>query len=74
MFNKKSSRPSLALFVALTLGSGAFLAPSAADAADVSGQNVTIRTHLPITLSVHTADMLSVRPQALSGLQPTAEM
>ena len=48
MFNKKSSRPSLALFVALTLGSGAFLAPSAADAADVSGQNVTIDdTHAP---------------------------
>ena len=48
MFNKKSSRPSLALFVALALGSGAFLAPSAADAADVSGQNVTIDdTHAP---------------------------
>lgn len=48
MFNKKSSRPSLALFVALTLGSSAFLAPSAADAADVSGQNVTIDdTHAP---------------------------
>lgn len=48
MFNKKSSRPSLPLFVALALGSGAFLAPSAADAADVSGQNVTIDdTHAP---------------------------
>lgn len=48
MFNKKSSRPSLALFVALALGSGAFLAPSAADAADVSGQNVEIdNTHAP---------------------------
>ena len=48
MFNKKSSRPSLALFVALALGSGAFLAPSAADAADVSGPNVTIDdTHAP---------------------------
>ena len=46
MFNKKSSRHSLALFVALTLGSGAFLAPSAAGAADVSGQDVTIdNTH-----------------------------
>ena len=42
MFNKKSSRHSLALFVALTLGSGALLAPSAAGAADVSGQNVEI--------------------------------
>ena len=42
MFNKKSSRPSLALFVALALGSGALLAPSAAGAADVSGQNVEI--------------------------------
>ena len=42
MFNKKSSRPSLALFVALALGSGALLAPSAAGAADVNGQNVEI--------------------------------
>lgn len=42
MFNKKSSRHSLALFVALALGSGALLAPSAAGAADVSGQNVEI--------------------------------
>ena len=42
MFHKKSSRHSLALFVALALGSGAFLAPSAAGAADVSGQNVEI--------------------------------
>ncbi len=42
MFNKKSSRPSLALFVALALGSGVFLAPSAASAADVNGQNVEI--------------------------------
>ncbi len=42
MFNKKSSRHSLALFVALALGSGTFLAPSAAGAADVSGQNVAI--------------------------------
>ena len=42
MFNKKSSCHSLALFVALTLGSGAFLAPSAASAVDVSGQNVEI--------------------------------
>ena len=48
MFNKKSSRPSLALFVALALGSGAFLAPSAAGAADVNGQNVAIDdTHAP---------------------------
>ena len=42
MFTKKSSRHSLALFVALALGSGAFLAPSAAGAADVNGQNVEI--------------------------------
>ena len=42
MFHKKSSRHSLALFVALALGSGALLAPSAAGAADVSGQNVEI--------------------------------
>ena len=42
MFTKKSSRHSLALFVALALGSGALLAPSAAGAADVSGQNVEI--------------------------------
>ena len=48
MFNKKSSCHSLALFVALTLGSGAFLAPSAASAADVSGQNVEIDdAHVP---------------------------
>ena len=48
MFHKKSSRHSLALFVALALGSGAFLAPSAASAADVSGQNVEIDdTHAP---------------------------
>ena len=48
MFNKKSSCHSLALFVALTLGSGAFLAPSAASAVDVSGQNVEIDdTHAP---------------------------
>ena len=48
MFNKKSSRHSLALFVALTLGSGTFLAPSAASAVDVSGQNVEIDdTHAP---------------------------
>ncbi|UZD42604.1 autotransporter outer membrane beta-barrel domain-containing protein [Selenomonas sputigena] len=42
MFTKKSSRHSLALFVALALGSGALLAPSAASAADVNGQNVEI--------------------------------
>ena len=42
MFNKKSSRHSLALFVALALSSGALLAPSTAGAADVSGQNVEI--------------------------------
>ena len=42
MFNKKSSRPSLALFVALALSSGALLVTSAASAADVNGQNVEI--------------------------------
>ncbi|MFC2315213.1 MAG: hypothetical protein ACFNLO_04755 [Selenomonas massiliensis] len=48
MFNKKSSRHSLALFVALALGSGALLAPSATGAADVNGQNVAIDdTHAP---------------------------
>ena len=48
MFNKKSSRPSLALFVALALGSGALLAPSAASAVDVSWQNMEIDdTHAP---------------------------
>ena len=48
MFHKKSSRHSLALFVALALGSGAFLAPSAASAVDVSGQNMEIDdAHVP---------------------------
>ena len=48
MFNKKSSRHSLALFVALALSNGALLAPSAASAADVSGQNVEIDdAHVP---------------------------
>lgn len=48
MFNKKSSRHSLALFVSLALGSGALLAPSAASAADVSGNDVVIDdTHAP---------------------------
>ena len=42
MFNKKSSRHSLALFVALALSSGALLAAAAAGAADVNGQNVEI--------------------------------
>ena len=48
MLNKKSSRHSLALFVALALGSGTLLAPSAASAVDVSGQNMEIDdTHAP---------------------------
>ena len=48
MFNKKSSRHSLALFVALTLGSGAFLAAAPTHAADVTGTDVTIDdTHAP---------------------------
>ena len=53
MFNKKSSRHSLALFVALALGSGAFLAPSAAGAADVSGQNVEIDDAHPTVAADH---------------------
>ena len=42
MFNKKFSRHSLALFVALALGSGAFLTAAPGAAADVTGNNVTI--------------------------------
>ena len=46
MFNKKSSRHSLALFVAL--GSGTLLAAPSVNAADVSGNDVTIDdTHAP---------------------------
>ena len=48
MFNKKSSRPSLALFVALALSSGAFLTAAPTHAADVNGQNVEIDdAHVP---------------------------
>ena len=48
MFNKKSSRPSLALFVALALSSGALLAAAPTHAADVTGTDVTIDdTHAP---------------------------
>ena len=48
MFTKKSSRHSLALFVALALGSGALLAAAPGAAADVTGNNVTIDdTHAP---------------------------
>ena len=54
MFNKKSSRHSLALFVALALSSGALLAPSTAGAADVSGQNVEIDdAHAPSNNAEH---------------------
>ena len=53
MFTKKSSRHSLALFVALALGSGAFLAPSAAGAADVNGQNVEIDDAHPTVAADH---------------------
>ena len=54
MFNKKSSRHSLALFVALALGSGTLLTPSAAGAADVSGQNVAIDdAHAPSDNAEH---------------------
>ena len=53
MFTKKSSRHSLALFVALALGSGALLAPSAAGAADVNGQNVEIDDAHPTVAADH---------------------
>ncbi len=48
MFTKKSSRHSLALFVALALSSGAFLTAAPTHAADVNGQNVEIDdAHVP---------------------------
>ena len=54
MFNKKSSRHSLALFVALTLGSGTLLTAAPGAAADVTGNNVTIDdTHAPSDNAIH---------------------
>ena len=72
MFNKKSSRPSLALFVALALGSGALLAPSAAGAADVSGNDVVIDdTHAPSNNVVDAAN--HIRGTAAGFVKDTAD-
>ena len=72
MFTKKSSRHSLALFVALALGSGALLAPSAASAADVNGNDVVIDdTHAPSDNVVDAAN--HIRGTAAGFVKDTAD-
>ena len=66
MFNKKSSRHSLALFVALALGSGTLLTAAPTHAADVSGNDLKIDAEHPTVPPAHQVDTDSAAGGAIN--------